>query len=97
MTKRPSPTLAEALEDWLTVRAAGRGLSTNTQRAYRADIERVARQLTEPAHDAKDKQPAAARVTVDQLTPTALVETLAAIQRAGAAPATRARVHEVPV
>jgi site-specific recombinase XerC len=58
---RRSPTLATALEDWLTVRSAGRGLSPNTTRAYRADI--------------------------------AVVRALAALQRAGRSPATRARIH----
>jgi site-specific recombinase XerD len=90
--KRRSPTLAEALEDWLTVRSAGRGLSANTQRAYRADVERLASELAQAAPD-DDDRPAAARVTVDQLTPAALVDALAAIQRAGAAPASRARIH----
>jgi hypothetical protein len=67
---RCSPTLAEALADWLTVRSAGRGLSPNTLRAYRADVERVAVQLG-PAPTAGDDRPAAARARVDQLTPTA--------------------------
>ena len=92
MPKRRSPTLADALEDWLTVRSAGRGLSANTQRAYRADVERLASELA-PAVTDDDDRPGAARVTVDQLTPAALVEALAAIQRAGAAPASRARIH----
>ena len=87
-----SPTLAEALEDWLTVRSAGRGLSPNTLRAYRADIERLAGHLAAAAAD-DDQRTAAERVTVDQLTAAALVDALAAIQRAGAAPASRARVH----
>jgi integrase/recombinase XerC len=89
---RPSPTLAEAVEDWLTVRSAGRGLSPNTRRAYRADVERLAAHLVQPAADGGDR-PAAVRVRVDRLTPAALVGALAAIQRAGAAPATRARIH----
>ena len=94
VSKRRSPTLAEALEDWLTLRSAGRGLSANTLRAYRADIERLARQLAAPATDDDDKRPAAERVTVNQLTPAALVDALAAIQREPrAAPATRARIH----
>jgi hypothetical protein len=37
--------LNEALEDWLTVRYAGRGLSINTLRAYRSDIAAVAEKL----------------------------------------------------
>jgi integrase/recombinase XerD len=92
MADHRSPTLAEALEDWLTVRSAGRGLSPNTLRAYRADIERVAAQLAAAAAEG-DERSAAERVTVDQLTPAALVDALAAIQRAGAAPASRARIH----
>ena len=87
-----TPTLAAALEDWLTVRSAGRGLSTNTTRAYRADIAAVAAELAGPADDGDDG-PAAQRVTVDQLTPTAVVRALAALQRTGRSPATRARIH----
>jgi integrase/recombinase XerD len=89
---RRSPTLATALEDWLTVRSAGRGLSPNTTRAYRADIAAVAAELAGPADD-RDDRPAAERVTVDQLTPAAVVRALAALQRAGRSPATRARIH----
>gem|GEM_PF-4297045 len=90
MPDRCSPTLAAALADWLAVRSAGRGLSPNTRRAYRADVERVAVQLG-PTPTAGDDRPAAARARVDQLTPTALVDALAAIQRSGAAPASRSR------
>ena len=89
---RRSPTLATALEDWLTVRSAGRGLSPTTMRAYRADIAAVAAELAGPARDGADR-PAAARVTVAQLTPDAVVRALAALQRAGRSPATRARIH----
>ncbi len=32
------PTLADAVEQWLTVKRAGRGLSPHTVRAYRADV-----------------------------------------------------------
>jgi site-specific recombinase XerD len=90
--KRRSPTLADALEDWLTVRSAGRGLSPNTLRAYRADLERVAQELAGPASDG-DRRPAIARATVDALMPQRLVDALAAIQRSKAAPATRSRIH----
>ena len=90
--RRRSPTLEQALEDWLTLRSAGRGLSANTVRAYRSDIAAVAAHLAAPGH-AGDSGPATARVTVDELTPAAVVSALAALQRAGAAPATRARVH----
>jgi hypothetical protein len=48
---RGSPTLATALEDWLTVRTAGRGLSPNTVRAYRADIAAVAAELARPVDE----------------------------------------------
>jgi integrase/recombinase XerD len=89
---RRSPALAEALEDWLTVRSAGRGLSPNTLRAYRADIERLAAHLGPSAADGDDRS-AAERVSVDHLTAPGLVGALAAIQRSGAAPATRARIH----
>jgi integrase/recombinase XerC len=91
-----SPTLAEALEDWLTVRSAGRGLSPNTLRAYRADVERLALELSPtptPTPTDGDKRSAAERVRVAQLTPGALVEALAAIQRSGSAAASRSRMH----
>ena len=93
MPKRRSPTLAEAVEDWLTVRSAGRGLSANTQRAYRADVERLAGALATPTAE-DDERKAAERVTIDELTPAALVDALAAIQRSPhSAPATRVRIH----
>ena len=31
-------TLADAMDEWLKVKTAGRGLSAHTIRAYRADI-----------------------------------------------------------
>lgn len=89
--KRSSSTLAVALEDWLTVRSAGRGLSANTLRAYRRDIAMIAEQFA--AKNAKDGTPAIERVTVDKLTPAAVVRALAKIHDEGAAPATRARIH----
>jgi site-specific recombinase XerC len=88
---RRSPTLATTLEDWLTVRSAGRGLSPNTARAYRADIAAVAGELAKPADG--DDRPTTERITVDQLTPDAVVRALAALQRAGRSAATRARIH----
>ncbi len=91
LRRRPD-TLAEALEDWLTVRSAGRGLSPNTRRAYRADVEAVAGKLAAPAAEG-DQRKAAERVTVRELTPEAVVGALAALQEAELAPATRARVH----
>jgi len=92
MPKRRSPTVGEALEDWLTVRSAGRGLSPNTLRAYRRDIAAVAERLVGPSAE-NDELPAADRVSVDELTPDAVVKALAEIQHAGGAPATRARIH----
>jgi site-specific recombinase XerC len=89
---RCSPTLSTALEDWLTVRTAGRGLSPNRVRAYRADVAAVAAELAGPA-DGGDDRPTGERVTVDQLTPDAVVRALAALQRAGRSLATRARIH----
>jgi hypothetical protein len=79
---RCSPTLATALEDWLIVRSAGRGLSPNTVRAYRTDVAAVAAELAGPGSEGDDR-PSAERVTVDQLTPDAVVRALAALQRAG--------------
>jgi site-specific recombinase XerD len=92
MAPRRFPTLAEALDDWLTMRSAGRGLSPNTERAYRADLERVAQELAAPARDG-DERLAVERITVAALKPQRLVDALAAIQRAKAAPATRSRIH----
>lgn len=54
---RRSPTLASALEDWLTARSPGRGLSPNTTRAYRADIAAVAAELAGPADEADCRSP----------------------------------------
>lgn len=87
---RRSPALATALEDWRTVRSAGRGLSPNTMRAYRADIAAVAAELTRPVDDGDDR-PATERVTVDQLTPGAAGPRDATAP--GRSPATRARIH----
>ena len=92
MPRRRPLTLHDALKDWLEVRSAGRGLSDNTRRAYRADIEAVAARLAGPGAGT-DERKAAERVTVAQLTPEAVVAALAAMQREGLAPATRARVH----
>jgi integrase/recombinase XerC len=91
MPKRRSPTLGEALEDWLTVRSAGRGLSPNTLRAYRRDIAAFAERLADEVDD--DELPAVDRVHVAELTSDAVVTALAALQHDGAAPATRARIH----
>jgi integrase/recombinase XerD len=67
-------------------------LSPNTTRAYRADIASVAGELAGPADD-RDDRSASERVTVDQLTPDAVVRALAALQRVGRSPATRARIY----
>ncbi len=92
MPRRTSTTLADALEGWLTARSAGRGVSDNTRRAYRADMEAVAARMAGPAAKG-DERKAAERVAVAQLTPEAVVGALAAMQREGLGPATRARVH----
>ena len=39
-------TLADAVEEWLKVKTAGRGLSPHTIRAYRADIATFAAHLS---------------------------------------------------
>jgi integrase/recombinase XerD len=52
----------------------------------------VARELAGPGDDGEDL-PAADRITVERLTPEAVVQALAALQRAGLSPATRARIH----
>jgi site-specific recombinase XerD len=69
--KRRSPIVAEALDDWLTVRSAGRGLSANTLRAYRSDIAAVAEEILGDAGD--NDVPAVHQVRVDELTPEAVV------------------------
>src|SRR5207245_2522974 len=81
-----------AIGDWLAVRPAGRGLSKNTLMAYRPDIATIAGQLAGPQTD-DDQRPAGERVTVEQLTPDAIVTAFADIHRDGAAPASRARIH----
>lgn len=83
-------TLAAALEEWLKVKTAGRGLSPHTLRAYRSDIATFAIHLT--GADPGDRQ-AAARVTIADLTPASVTRALSSLQRAGAADKTRARLH----
>ncbi len=83
-------TLEEALEGWLQVKRAGRGLSPHTVRAYRADTASFARHLLEvqPAD-----RTAAERVAVRDLTPAAVTAALSSVQRSGAADKSRARLH----
>jgi hypothetical protein len=75
---RRSPTLAEAVDDWLEVRSADRWLNDNTRRACRADIDAVARRLVRTPVPLGER--AAARVTVAALPPTAVVRALSALQ-----------------
>lgn len=104
MPKLSSPTLNDALEDWLTVRSAGRGLSENTIRAYRFDIAAIAEKLDpkSPYYTKKRPpraplltadRPSADHVRVSALTTANLVKALAKLHGDGVAPGTRARIH----
>lgn len=84
-------TLQDALDCWLEVKAAGRGLSSNTERAYRTDIATFAAYAT--GRDPKVDRGAADTVRVDELTKDLVTRGLAAMQKAGAAPKSRARMH----
>ncbi len=84
------PTLAEAVEQWLTVKTAGRGLSPHTVRAYRADVATFAAHL----HGVSPTDRGfASRVGLSELTPGKVTVALSAIQASGAADKTRARLH----
>jgi len=84
------PTLADAVEQWLTVKRAGRGLSPHTVRAYRADVATFAAHLH--GVSPTDRM-VASRVELSQLTPGKVTVALSAIQASGAADKTRARLH----
>jgi len=84
------PTLAHAMEQWLTVKTAGRGLSPHTVRAYRADVATFAAHLS--GVSPTDRR-VATRVALSQLSPAAVTAALSAIQAGGAADKTRARLH----
>jgi integrase/recombinase XerD len=83
-------TLDEALERWLAVKLAGRGLSVKTVKAYRADIATSAAYF---AGVSPCDRTAATRVRVGALTPEAVTAALSAVWQAGAADKTRARLH----
>jgi site-specific recombinase XerD len=78
------------LEQWLTVKTAGRGLSPHTVRAYRADVATFAAHLqgVSPAD-----RGVADRVALSELTPGGVTVALSAVQAGGAADKTRARLH----
>jgi len=84
------PTLADAVEQWLTVKRAGRGLSPHTVRAYRADVATFAAHLHGVSPTDRS---VATRVGLSELTPAAVTAALSAIQAGGAADKTRARLH----
>ena len=87
----PSPsTLTEAVEQWLTVKRAGRGLSPHTVRAYRADVATFAAHLVGVSPTDRG---VASRVALSQLSPAKVTAALSAIQASGAADKTRARLH----
>jgi len=85
-----APTLAEVFEQWLTVKAAGRGWSPHTVRAYRTDVATFAAHL---AGASPTERHAAGRVHLAELTPAAVTRALSAVQAAGAADKSRARLH----
>ena len=60
------PTLADAVEQWLTVKTAGRGLSPHTVRAYRADVATFAAHLHGVSPTDRG---VASRVGLSELTP----------------------------
>jgi len=87
----PTPlTLADAVEQWLTVKRAGRGLSPHTVRAYRADEATFAAHLHGVSPTDRS---VATRVGLSELTPVKVTLALSAIQAGGAADKTRARLH----
>ncbi len=84
------PTLGQALEQWLTVKTAGRGLSPHTVRAYRADVATFAAHL----HGVSPTDRGVAdRVALSELTPGGVTVALSAVQEGGAADKTRARLY----
>jgi len=78
------------VEQWLTVKTAGRGLSPHTVRAYRADVATFAAHLHGVSPTDRG---VASRVELSQLTPGTVTAALSAIQATGAADKTRARLH----
>jgi len=90
MASPPPPTLAEAVEQWLTVKMAGRGLSPHTVRAYRTDVATFAAHLHGVSPTDRN---VASRVALSELSPPKVTAALSAIQAAGAAEKTRARLH----
>ncbi|PRZ39736.1 integrase/recombinase XerD [Antricoccus suffuscus] len=83
-------TLAQAVDEWLKVKTAGRGLSPHTLRAYRADIATFAAHLA--GADPRDRD-AAHLVHIQDLSSHTVTRALSSLQRAGAADKTRARMH----
>jgi len=78
------------VEQWLTVKTAGRGLSPHTVRAYRADVATFAAHL----HGVSPSDRGVAdRVALFELTPAGVTVALSAVQAGGAADKTRARLH----
>jgi len=86
----PAPTLAEAVEQWLRVKMAGRGLSPHTVRAYRADVATFGAHLRGVSPPDRG---VASRVALSELSPAKVTAALSAIQAAGAAEKTRSRLH----
>ena len=83
-----SPTLATLLDEWLDERQSDRGLSPNTEAAYRSDLRVLAERIVGPG-----KAPALDRLTAADLTTQAIRGALADLARAGRAPASRNRVR----
>ena len=83
-----SPTLATLLDEWLDERQSDRGLSRNTEAAYRNDLRVLAERVAGPG-----AEPALARLTADDLSTAAIRGALAELAREGRAPASRNRVR----
>ena len=83
-----SPTLATLLDEWLDERQSDRGLSVNTEAAYRSDLRVLAERIAGPG-----EQPALERLAAADLTTHAIRGALADLARAGRAPASRNRVR----
>jgi site-specific recombinase XerD len=90
MARHCALTHHEALERWLAVKLAGRGLSINTIKAYRADIATFAAYL---AGVGPSDRMATTRARVGALTPEAVTDALSAMRQARAADKTRARLY----
>ena len=86
-----SATLLPLVDEWLDEKVSlGRGLSRSSERAYRVDLDRVARELLAGGGD--PDRPALEQVTVEDLTDVPRFRSaIASLSRDGLAASTRAR------